>query len=109
MKWESIKITIALISIFASSPLMASEEEKEVAEKITTLLVVGKMTGNCGIFDLQLSFLESTELEGGANFFARFWNYEAARLGMTLEEYTEQCVKHTQTYREQYELFDSFQ
>lgn len=102
-KENSLRYALVLITALLSWPVSA-EEPDSGSEFARSLLVTGKMSGGCGIMKLQIQFQENTGLEGGTNFIARFWTAEAARLGMTLEEYAEQCHKVVGSYREFYNM-----
>lgn len=87
--------------------LMSALTHADTAEEspIKAILVVGKMSGACGIFRQQVIFQESTKMDKGDDFIQRFWTTEAARLGHTLAEYAQQCHETMKVYRE-YESFD---
>jgi hypothetical protein len=70
-------------------------------------LVVGKSAGACGILTQQLTFQETTQMSGGNEFFIRFWTTEAARLGMTLEQYVEHCKTAVSSYGKLWEMADA--
>ena len=62
------------------------------------ILAIGKMTGACGIMNSMIQVQESTRMEGGEAFLLRFWEVEAARLGMSLEELSGKCNQSISAY-----------
>jgi hypothetical protein len=100
------KILFLTLTLIFSIPVL-SNEEKDPSEFVRGLMVVGKMSGACGIFNLQIQFQENTGLDGGDNFVERFWSAEAARLGMTLEDYANQCHDTLEKYASYSKMFSS--
>tara|TARA_R110002072_G_scaffold301652_1_gene481861 strand:+ start:2066 stop:2320 length:255 start_codon:yes stop_codon:yes gene_type:complete len=82
-----MKCFLVLFLIISFSPHSQSGEEQEGANPILGILAVSKYAGACGILGLQAEFQSTTKLEGGDEFLVRFWTTEAARLGMSMEEY----------------------
>lgn len=74
------------------------DEENDVNEIISEIMVVSKVAGACGIFTLQLQFQDNTDLENGSQFIERFWTTEAMRLGNSLQEYALGCSKANEAY-----------
>jgi hypothetical protein len=73
-------------------------------------MAIGKLTGACEVFKLQLDFQENTGFKGGKDFINRFWSIEALRLGETLEEYVKDChatVDKYNTYQSMFEMSDA--
>jgi hypothetical protein len=62
------------------------------------ILATGKMAGACGILDSMIQFQKSTRMEGGEAFVLRFWGVEAARLGMSVQQLSEQCNQSVSAY-----------
>jgi hypothetical protein len=87
-----------IIVLLMFSSFVSANEDQEGNEFAMGLLATGKLTGNCGIFKLQLDFQDNTKLKGGEDFLARFWTMEAARLGMSLEEFVDGCHKIVAKY-----------
>jgi len=88
------KFFIVLALIF---PLIAVAEEGESESDETTewliqMMVTAKATGMCGLFSQMSRFQQTTQIPGGDEFMARFLRTEAARLGYSIEEFTETCV-----------------
>lgn len=98
------QIFLILLSL-TFSQYSLSNDDKEVNHFALSMLATGKMTGGCGIFKLQIDFQENTGLTGGDDFMARFWTTEAARLGMTLEEYATSCHKMVASYKSYESMF----
>ncbi|MBO6811717.1 MULTISPECIES: hypothetical protein [Marinobacter] len=96
-----------LLAIALFSFSLSAQESEDGANLAKRMLVTGKMSGGCGIMQLQIQYQQNTGLEGGTNFIVRFWTAEAARLGMTLDEYAGQCRRVVENYQEFYEMFDS--
>lgn len=86
-------VTFALVSLAVSFGVR-SEETFSKQE----ILSIAKLSGACGVFKQMATFQESTQLEGGSEFAARFLMAEAARLGKSPEEYVKQCNKVTAAY-----------
>lgn len=93
---------LIIILLVLSSTAFANDENSFAKG----LLATGKLTGNCGIFKLQLDFQDNTELKGGEDFLARFWTMEAARLGLSLEEFVNNCHKIVEKYNTYYSMLD---
>lgn len=55
------------------------------------IMAVSKIAGACGILDSMLHFQKTTKMPGGEEFTVRFWATEAARLGLTMQQYSDQC------------------
>ena len=100
-----MKLISFLLLIFVFSPIVYSDDDQESSDFARGLLATGKFSGGCGIFKLQIEFQENTQLAGGSEFIARFWTTEAARLGMSLEEYAEQCKTVVQSYKDYETMF----
>jgi hypothetical protein len=95
-----------LIIVFLMlSSFTYANEDQEGNDFAMDLLATGKLTGNCGIFKLQLDFQDNTKLKGGGEFLARFWTMEAARLGMPLEEFVNKCHKVVAKYDVYFTMF----
>jgi hypothetical protein len=93
------------VAIAASLHGQRQSQPNEPALSLESLLVIGKASGACGILNLQLQFQSNTKMEGGNEFIVRFWTTEAARLGMTLEEYaTTHCTSSLASYDRVLEL-----
>jgi hypothetical protein len=89
------RVLLAVAVMVASNPSQAQKKEENL---LHTLLVVGKGSGACGILTLQIQFQEGTKMSGGNEFVGRFWTTEAARLGMTLDQYGKFCAKTLDAY-----------
>ncbi|WP_019528469.1 hypothetical protein [Dasania marina] len=96
---------LLLTLIFTFSIPALSNEKKDSSEFARELMVIGKMSGACGIFKLQIQFQENTGLDGGSKFVERFWRSEAAKLGMSLEEYATQCHDTLKKYTSYSKVF----
>ncbi|WP_373000183.1 hypothetical protein [Marinobacter sp.] len=103
---KSLLVFVCLALLPGINFAQESEESEELGNLAQSMLVVGKMTGNCGILHLQIQFQENTKLEGGAKFITRFWTAEAARLGMSLEEFGKQCNEVVDKYDAWFEAFE---
>lgn len=62
------------------------------------LLAIAKMAGVCGILDSQIAFQGTTQMPGGNDFVVRFWAVEATRLGMSMQQYSDQCSESISAY-----------
>ncbi len=84
------KIFSAAVIFFAAifvTPFANAEEPVEPQG----VLAVAKMAGACGILDSMIDFQAKTKMNGGNEFVTRFWEVEAARLGMTVKQLSDQC------------------
>lgn len=59
----------------------------------SNMLAVSKIAGACGVLDSMIRFQKTTGMEGGEAFVVRFWEAEAARLGLSVPELSETCDK----------------
>lgn len=82
-------------SLYAEEPL-----------KIQGILAIAKMTGACGILNSMTHFQKTTQMPGGNDFIVRFWSTEATRLGMSEDQYIENCNSSISTYDRMIEGFD---
>ncbi|MBL0009984.1 MAG: hypothetical protein IPP22_01185 [Nitrosomonas sp.] len=57
------------------------------------VLAISKMSGACGILNSMIYFQNTTKMPGGDEFVKRFWGVEAARLGFSMQEYSEAVKK----------------
>ncbi len=80
-------IIIGGLGLIALSGIASAQEEIS----LQALMAVSKMAGACGILDEMIHFQEITKMSGGDDFVARFWGAEAARLGLSMQQYSEQC------------------
>ena len=78
--------TIAALVLSLAIPASAQNEPSGQG-----VLVIAKMTGACGILNSMIQFQTSSRMEGGEEFVSRFWSVEAARLGLTVQQLSEQC------------------
>ncbi|MHB8764840.1 MAG: hypothetical protein ACYDA8_10980 [Deferrisomatales bacterium] len=62
------------------------------------LLSTAKMAGACGIMDSMIQLQKTTKLPGGDEFVARFWSVEAARLGYSVQQFSDTCNKSIEAY-----------
>ena len=88
-------ISILLLIITSSIWIEAHAEDGLSTQGI---MATSKLAGACGILDAMLYFQNTTKLEGGNNFVARFWASEAARLGLTLQQYSDHCDSAIDAY-----------
>jgi hypothetical protein len=100
----AVPILFALATV-SYGQRQSTAQEPSSAITIESILVIGKASGACGILNLQLQFQTNTKMTGGDEFVVRFWTTEAARLGMTLEEYaTKHCQSSLSSYDRLFEL-----
>ena len=93
-------LALTLSTLTLASELDSSEFGREI-------LAVGKMSGACGIFKLQIDFQENTLMPGGIEFIERFWTTEAARLGVSLQDYAKHCGESVEAHKRFSALFQS--
>jgi len=70
--------------------------QKELS--IQEVMSISKMAGACGILDLMIHFQKTTKISGGNEFVTRFWATEAARLGLSMQAYSDQCNQSIEAY-----------
>lgn len=89
-----MKLILIVLMVFISHDVKANEENEPLIE----LLIASKATGMCGNIQQMLAFQESTQMNGGDEFIARFVSTEAARLGKTVSEFVAQCDAAIEIY-----------
>lgn len=62
------------------------------------ILAISKMSGVCGILNSMIYFQKTTKMPGGDEFVKRFWSVEAARLGFSMQEYSDHCSQSIEVY-----------
>ena len=67
---------------------------------LAALLVASKFTGMCGALQQMGKFQDATQMQGGDEFISRFINTEAARLGLSIEDFFHRCDLSTKAYNE---------
>ena len=77
------------------------------SDDMLSILSMAKVTGMCGMLKQLTNFQETTRMDGGDQFILRFLRVEAARLGVTIEEFLERCKTSTSEYNKYTELFKS--
>lgn len=85
----------ALLVVWASAVLVSPPCFAQDAREV---LVTAKYAGACGILTGILDFQRTTKMAGGDEFVARYWNTEAARLGMTVKEMVARCAQSVSLY-----------
>ena len=87
MKDKATYSLLVVAIIFGFSQATYSTENSEML----TILSTAKIAGACGILDSMIDFQAKTKLDGGNEFVSRFWTLEAARLGLSVEELSNNC------------------
>ncbi len=85
---------LPLISCLLLLPLPTKADGQSAQE----IMAVSKVAGACGILDSMLHFQKTTKMSGGNEFTTRFWVAEAARLGLSMQQYSDRCNKAITTY-----------
>lgn len=62
------------------------------------ILAIAKIAGACGILDSMIGFQKTTRMDGGEAFVLRFWEVEAARLGMSVQQLSDKCNQSVSAY-----------
>ena len=93
-KFKYISIFAIILVLLLSVETRADKENEDALG----VLAAAKMAGACGILDSMIYFQKSTQIDNGEVFIGRFWTMEAARLGWTLEEYSNTCNSATKLY-----------
>lgn len=86
------------INIILGLVVLSSATSAQEDISVQALMSVSKMAGACGILDEMIHFQTVTKMPGGDDFVPRFWTAEAARLGMSIQQYSEQCDQTLQAY-----------
>lgn len=71
------------------------------------ILALGKMAGACGILNSMIQFQSTTRMEGGEAFVLRFWEVEAARLGVSVQGLSDTCNQSVSAYDKLWEAAES--
>lgn len=91
-------ICVSLLTFGACT--LAAEKDGNGA---LALIVTAKFAGGCGVFSQMAAFQQSTKMTGGDAFLERFLSTESARLGMTSDQYVEQCRHSNEIYQSYYD------
>ena len=102
-----MRVFFLVLLVLISTSGYPENDESSGAEFGQELLSIGKLSGACGIFKLQIEFQENTKLEGGEKFIERFWTTEAARLGKSLEGYAAACHQAVSGYSTYFDFFEN--
>jgi hypothetical protein len=86
------------ILVIGYSLLLSLQGNAATDEETAALLVSAKMAGACGILDQLIDFQATTKMDGGDELVTRFWNTEAARLGLTLVDLSDTCTRSIKIY-----------
>lgn len=79
-------------ALFLSTAALANNDRpKEKNEELFQILSTAKFAGACGILHSLTDFQARTQMKGGNALVSRFFNWEAARLGLTADQYIKQC------------------
>jgi len=70
-------------------------------------LSTAKMAGACGILGEMMHFQKNTKMQGGNEFVSRFWAAEAARLGLSMQEYSDRCDQAIISYDKLWKAMES--
>lgn len=90
-----MRLFLAAILSLAS---MSAIADKQTHDMMKDMLISAKFSGMCGALQQMVTFQQSTKMEGGDKFIARFGMTEAARLGMTDKEFFSTCEKSIEKY-----------
>jgi len=91
-----------MFAALASAVCFSSQAQDDPTAQ--TSLATAKMAGACEILDQLVQFQTSTGIDGGDLFVARFWESEAARLGLLdTQELSDLCDKSILTYQKLFE------
>lgn len=99
---KSILTFLVCISTLYLSPLANAEDELSAQG----IMAISKAAGACGILNSMLYFQKSTQMPEGDKFIVRFWTAEAARLGESIEKYSEKCNKAIASYNKLWNALD---
>ena len=91
---------VLLIGLCLFSMSVHGNKESENLEFLGEILVVSKFTGLCGAIHQMIGFQETTKMPGGDEFVVRFVAVETARLGMSAQEFMDQCATSINRYKQ---------
>jgi hypothetical protein len=86
MRTTSLALT-AVVGAIISSAMGVRAQDEATPQGV---LAIAKMAGACGILDSPTAFQRTMQLRGGNEFVMRVWAVEATRLGMSMQEYSDQ-------------------
>ena len=96
LKIFSLSLVLCILApiTFAQDPdSSSSSPDSEMKAMLNDIAVNGKVAGMCGMIRQLTFFQESTQMVGGNEFIERFLSTEAARLGQSLTEFLEGCIR----------------
>jgi len=95
-----MRVIFLLVLAVTVTLVLNSAAQAQAAKEVPaqTILATAKFTGACGILDSLILFQQTTKMPGGDEFVARFWQTEAARLGTSVQEMSEQCNRAARVY-----------
>ena len=104
-----MKYLLAL-SLLVSHETFAQDKPPmdEAVRFLEEVSVMAKGAGMCGTIGQISRFQDSTKMPGGHEFVIRFFNTEAARLGISFKQFLVNCVDYEKKYAqfvEDYGLF----
>jgi hypothetical protein len=93
--FKPMMLSLAVVAgLSIQTPAMAQE-----GPSLQGILASAKIAGACGILDQMIDFQKKTQLEGGDKFVSRFWYAESARMGLSVQEMSEQCNQAIEFYQ----------
>ena len=101
---KKIKVLIVALSLLPVFYLPAFAQEELTMQGI---LSIGKFAGACGILDSMINFQKTTKMEGGDAYVVRFWEVEAARLGLSVEQLSNKCNQSVSAYDKMWKIADN--
>jgi len=88
-----------ILSILLLLPLgVHAEEQDSITKEMHGYFMVAKSAGMCGVFRQMAEFQKTTKMKGSKEFMIDFFNSEATRLGRSLKELLDNCVRISEQY-----------
>jgi len=87
-----------ILALPASAENIVLSENIELSE-VLFLVSLSRSAGICDQFKNQIAFAQEAKFEGASKPIISYWTIEAAKSGLSFEQYTESCVKILDEYK----------
>lgn len=102
-----MKYIKSLLILALSLTLFSFQANAAEGQSAQEIMAVSKIAGACGILDSMLYFQKTTKMSGGDEFVVRFWTAEAARLGLSMQQYSDKCNQSITLYDKFWKALES--